>query len=1640
MPRRSGGTLAIRALGDTGLSIKNRRLMSVPAELLQPDRYQTARATFHYQPSGDDLGTEPAVSIAPAKPQQAETGAWAWSSRLVSRFAVDGTCVHRATFRIQTAGRRQIRLELPAGATLHSAWLNADQLPPTPGTSPPSGQLIDLPSGRSHATLSLYYATAANLPTVAAAHEPPFPAVDIPVMIRQWSVWLPPGYEATAADPRAPLDEVLPPTWSERLFGPLGRGTAGRIFNPLAASDWRETIAGTTQAQQARQGCEQLIGNLGNLLANYANDEGLTWGQLLSLSSETEAPLGRVLLVDAESLIALGLTPQSPVRFDSSETPLDRGLSLLRQANLLAIATPGAVLITSASSAASFRDQLSLASAGSLQVATSGPLADRLHAAARGTQWSPFETVELWRAEGAYEPPSWPVPEVATATLGNPQGWSHYQLQCSETLSPRIRIVRIATVRSLAWAIFLAVVAIGLWRPIAKAWLLVALTSIAAGTAMIVPAAFAPLASAAMLGGMFCLAARLMHFEPSNLPQSGFSRGSRKPRSSVVQQVATMLLLGALINATSGGPEAAEPPAAPNSTPPIHRVYVPVDADQKPAGGKYYVPDELYEELLRKAAAVSGTPKDWIVTRGTYQGTLSRDPATSRLGLSGLKARFELRVFQTNVPVRLPLSRNSWGSVILAARLDGRNIPVVWNATGDALMLGPLEADEHRIELDLQPSVPADTPNASFDLPIPPLAHATLEMNVGVDGPAVEVQGARGQVRFDKERGELIAQLGAANRLSVRWTTGGAMQALPPNLEAEELIWVKVRPGTTVLDARFKYRVLSGRVRQLRLLTDPRLSLLSSPNAQSLVTAVHTIPGDPQRIELELARDVSDELVVDLSFLVTGTSGVGNLRLPRLESTGARAARRWLAVSVDAALQPKIQRGEDSRAMEINEFLAAWGNSDAKPHAAYSIPRGEPLWVLSTQPSEPQTSVEQSLALSLGRAAALMRFDALISITGGVLVQLGLEGPPGIAVDQVSMLEDNVQRVARWSVDANGQISVFLTAPIDGAQRLSLRGRWTPASPAAFDVPRVRVLKADLKKNQLHLYRQPTVLATLEKSAAARDLPLLDIEPQVGFGSLAGGYELQDETARISVKLAPNNPQLHAASMISVEREDDRWMADLNYQVDVQGGLADALHFEIPPQWSEPFRVEPNMPSEVISVPGEQRRQLLLYPRTPLTGKHAITIRGRVAPSPGDRLSVPDVVPLHVQQLERFVVLPRNLKLQQVTWDTLGLLPAKLPVEFEVHGAKEPSRAVYKVAGEHFQASLKAVQRASAVAQVDGVDIHLAWLPDGSYQAVAAFDVTPGGSTECVLDLPDGCRMLHASVERLPARVVALPENRWRLGLGPQQLPQRIEVVYTGFTAESTSDLHFEAPRLVDLKVGQTLWTIYGLPRFGAEETRLSSWQVGPAEQHLKRLTSVTALVELPAEVVTEHLPEEIARWYASWRNRYSVTRAALRWELIAARRHTAQGAETTVARKLDDRIRSVDARLGASRASLQQQPVGDASIRFAALARAGTLPLHYVGQDATNRIELHYPHSAADRFLGRSLAGLAILLVGGSLAWWLRSRTLPTFAPWMVVSGVGFAWWLLLAPSILGLLALVVAISAGAWSAWRGGLRPQLN
>ncbi len=133
---------------------------------------------------------------------------------------------------------------------------------------------------------------------------------------------------------------------------------------------------------------------------------------------------------------------------------------------------------------------------------------------------------------------------------------------------------------------------------------------------------------------------------------------------------------------------------------------------------------------------------------------------------------------------------------------------------------------QYRLEINLQPGPQSMIAHGGFDLLIPPLSRASVELTVPSDGPHVDLPSARGIVTTSRDRTLVTSQLGPTGRLAVRWPEGAGVDGVATNLEVDELFWVNIRPGSLVVDTRLKIRVLEGRVRQVRLLADPRLRLL----------------------------------------------------------------------------------------------------------------------------------------------------------------------------------------------------------------------------------------------------------------------------------------------------------------------------------------------------------------------------------------------------------------------------------------------------------------------------------------------------------------------------------------------------------------------------------------------------------------------------------------------------------------------------------------------------------------------------------------------------------------------------------------------------------------------------------------------
>ena len=242
-------------------------------------------------------------------------------------------------------------------------------------------------------------------------------------------------------------------------------------------------------------------------------------------------------------------------------------------------------------------------------------------------------------------------------------------------------------------------------------------------------------------------------------------------------------------------------------------------------------------------------------------------------------------------------------------------------------------------------------------------------------------------------------------------------------------------------------------------------------------------------------------------------------------------------------------------------------------------------------------------------------------------------------------------------------------------------------------------------------------------------------------------------------------------------------------------------------------------------------------------------------------LNVPDVLPLRVEPLVRYVVLPSQAEGRQFAWDTQGLRAAGLPANM-MAPASLAAPLVYRVEGDSFAAELKAAERVAGAAKVRLADFRVVRAAGGSLHGTATFDLEPAGATSCTLERPAGFRIIAIRSAGLPVAFEPGPEDRYSVPLSTPQLPQRLEVVFEGAADRASGELRLDAPRLVGLPVERTLWTVSDPAGQGTSElTGLEP--IGPARAELVRMQNTAALVGAAAELATTSEPaDEEARWY----------------------------------------------------------------------------------------------------------------------------------------------------------------------------------
>jgi len=865
---------------------------------------------------------------------------------------------------------------------------------------------------------------------------------------------------------------------------------------------------------------------------------------------------------------------------------------------------------------------------------------------------------------------------------------------------------------------------------------------------------------------------------------------------------------------------------------------------------------------------------------------------------------------------------------------------------------------------------------------------------------------------------------------------------------------MKGQHRSVVVDAKLKFKITEGQLRQVRLVTDPRLQLLPLEGDDPPAVEPRSVPGQPQTLTLRWPAPVSDQVVLNARFILTGASGVGNLRLPQLKVLDARSTRRWLAVSVDAALQYEQPPPDRLEAVAVPDFLGSWGPSESQPQFAYRLPPGETAWGISTRLCEPRTRVEQKLALSFDRGSVAVQFDAQLVPTAGYVFQHRLLAPAALRVEDVSVLEEGEPRAARWSQDQKGTITVFLSELMAGPQKLSLRGQ-LPTRGGKMQLPLLQIDRAEMLSSSIELFRRPAVLVELDQANGLVEVddPLIDANdparwgvsadaiPAHRRGRLVGQFRAQGEgPIKATLTLTPNRPKVRAEQVTRLRHSGGAWKAEIDCRVRVTGGVLDQVRIDVPGPLGEPFQISPPAEPELIDTPGRPR-QLIVRPPSAIEADYQFRISSPLTITPGDRPSAPQVLLRQVDQLKRFLALPKEADGQPIEWKKQGLKQADLPDGFVAPPDAETFLA-YEVVGKPYQAVLSR-SHTQRDARVRLADVQIAWQADRSCVGVALFDLEPGGSSECHLWLPSGYRLIQVSVaglptEPAPAEPVSAHTGAWRVPLGPARLPQRIEVLFSGRLSEpaSAASRSFEAPTLGRLPVERTLWTVVGPSLYELGQPEDGSL-ISPRPHEFSRLKTIAALIESASTVPAED-PEETLRWYRRWARRLAAARTALRrrsapdgpskktWkeELDAIDSRQSQIAERLGVTELYERLKGDGPSAADDPEVLWQQSLArrHAPTRCTIPKRSGSITLSYRRAQTTG---LPYRLAGA--------TGLVAVIALVVLA--LRRGTLAEcFKRWPQAIGVaiGLAWWLWLSPSILGWGIVLVSLAAALRSGWK--------
>ena len=1217
-----------------------------------------------------------------------------------------------------------------------------------------------------------------------------------------------------------------------------------------------------------------------------------------------------------------------------------------------------------------------------------------------------------------------------------------------------ITILHPAAVGAWAIAVFLACLALGQRLGRGRGIIMLILLTAAASSALLLPAAFAPLATGALwglVGAVLIICVRMS-------PVRGAPFAIRGGRAAIAGILIVAVILGLAKFAL------ADPANADSSTfvqTPVERVLIPVDSSRRPTGSKYYLSERFLRELLGSSAKESSTSNHWLLRGASYAGELAENRGQADIAAGTWSLKFEVETLARNTTVVLPLARDqaTWQPT---AMLDGVPAPIEWTTNGRKCAIKIDQPGEYSLTIYCVPKTETVDGRSQFTLSIPPLISADIRIRAPEQLAGVTVADAALAPPAKDAPGNLSGELGLADRLTIRWPRLEAKTGASQGLAVTELNWLNADANGIELQTKYVVEGGARRPEKLSVTHDDRWQLLTETDSPNSKTAGDET-ADTKTVQIALPASDIDRQEVVLRWKLKDAAPAGNIRLPSIELASIPTTQRWFALTADPSLECALL---DNAAPEATskEFLSKWGASaSGAPQIvlANANPIGE--FAFSVRPVEAEGVVREVLHVAAGSAALRVVYQANISRGNQYRFQYRVTAPAGLNIEDISLNSGDRKIPVRWTADGEGHINVFFGDEAAADSRLTLTGSLPIEAGASVAVPRITGASMASATQQVQIYREDDVQISLsglppaeESNGGPNDLP-----PVQWLVRQLGVYHLNDAAAKVaSIKIEPSRPRLTGDTLTTLTRESETWWASYRCRLVVEKGEVDTLRFHIPSTWSGPFDVEANIPAATSVTPFDEHNQTLTIRFSSAIaegGPIDLRVRGPLAFPSGAPVTVPSITLPAITAAHHYLLIPDSLDAKRIAWTESDVRAAEIPKKLLAAAANPDKQRQLEAPKMPFQVSIRTETARRAAPRIRLADTMISTGDRGGQLISTRFILESDGLPKCTLRLPADQELISITLDGHAALANPAGESQWNVALGAAQLPQSLEIV-----SRSSADDADGRPRKASgpvlvadqnpIDVELSLWS-FARPRQAPQNTIAGASPVSAADQAALRFDRLVSIAESATVAAADAPGLDGENWSKPWAAMLSDAKKQAQRTLaqpttpttIAQVSRSSEEQISRASKRLDEWLRQTG-----NVASSSTDTPPDSTANTAGLLSGP----HSFGED--QQLTFYVADGGADRLTlsqGPSpistvqiqIFGLVLIAgVASAGAYLVRSSFASDFlCRWAHAVGIliGIAFWAWLWPSWLGLLIAAASLWLALRFNWPGrSVRPEAS